>query len=34
VDIAFRALSPGLNDTTTAVMCVDYLSAILADLAD
>jgi uncharacterized membrane protein len=34
VDIALRALSPGLNDTTTAVMCVDYLSAILADLAD
>lgn len=33
VDIALRALSPSLNDVTTAVMCVDYLSAILADLA-
>jgi len=33
VDIALRALSPGINDTTTAVMCVDYLSAILARLA-
>ncbi|MEO8380655.1 MAG: DUF2254 domain-containing protein [Acidobacteriota bacterium] len=30
VDIAMRALSPGINDSTTAVMCVDYLSAILA----
>lgn len=29
-DIALRALSPGVNDTTTAVVCVDYLSAILA----
>lgn len=33
VDIALRALSPGVNDTTTAVMCVDYLTAILARLA-
>jgi uncharacterized membrane protein len=33
VDVALRALSPGINDTTTAVMCVDYLSAILARLA-
>jgi uncharacterized membrane protein len=33
VDIALKALSPGINDTTTAVMCVDYLSAILARLA-
>ncbi len=33
VDIALRALSPGVNDTTTAVMCVDYLTAILAHLA-
>jgi len=32
VDIALRALSPSVNDTTTAVMCVDYLSAILAHL--
>lgn len=33
VDIALRALSPGVNDTTTAVMCVDYLTAILSRLA-
>ncbi|WP_437231203.1 DUF2254 domain-containing protein [Planctomicrobium sp. SH661] len=33
VDIAMKALSPGINDTTTAVMCVDYLGAILAQLA-
>ena len=33
VDVALRALSPGINDTTTAVMCVDYLTAILARLA-
>lgn len=30
VDIAMKALSPGINDTTTAIMCVDYLTAILA----
>ncbi len=33
VDIALRALSPGVNDTTTAVTCIDYLSAIVARLA-
>ena len=33
VDIALKALSPSINDTTTAVMCVDYLTAILARLA-
>jgi uncharacterized membrane protein len=33
VDIALKALSPGVNDTTTAVVCVDYLSAILARVA-
>ncbi len=33
VDIALKALSPGINDTTTAVMCVDYLTAILSRLA-
>ncbi len=33
VDMALRALSPGINDTTTAVMCVDHLAAILAQLA-
>ncbi|MGD9948194.1 MAG: DUF2254 domain-containing protein [Desulfobulbus sp.] len=34
VDIAMKALSPGINDTTTAVMCVDYLTAILVQLAN
>lgn len=33
VDIALKALSPSSNDTTTAVMCVDHLSAILCRLA-
>lgn len=33
VDMALKALSPGINDTTTAVMCVDYLTAILARFA-
>lgn len=33
VDVALKALSPGINDTTTAVMCLDYLTAILARLA-
>ena len=32
VDVALKALSPGVNDTTTAVMCVDHLSAILIDV--
>ncbi len=34
VDVALKALSPGINDTTTAINCVDYLGAILARLAD
>ena len=33
VDMALRALSPSTNDTTTAVMCVDYLTTILSRLA-
>ncbi len=32
VDVAMKALSPGINDTTTAVMCVDYLAAIMTKL--
>ncbi len=32
VDIALKALSPGINDSTTAVMCVDYLTAVLRRL--
>lgn len=34
VDVALKALSPGVNDTTTAVMVIDYLTAILVHLAD
>ena len=33
VDIALKALSPGINDTTTAIMAVDYLGAIGERLA-
>jgi len=33
VGVALKALSPGINDTTTAVMCVDYLTTILARTA-
>lgn len=33
VDIALKALSPGINDTTTAVICIDHLGAILVRLA-
>ena len=34
VDIALKALSPGVNDTTTAVTCIDYLTAINLRLAN
>jgi uncharacterized membrane protein len=33
VDMAMKALSPGVNDTSTAVICVDYLTSIMARLA-
>jgi len=33
VDVALRALSPGVNDPTTAVYCVNTLSALLCDAA-
>ncbi len=33
VDIALKALSPAVNDTTTGIICVDYLSAIMVCLA-
>lgn len=33
VDMALKALSPGVNDTSTAVMCIDYLTTILTRLA-
>ncbi len=31
VDIALKALSPGVNDVTTALTCIDYLSAVLLE---
>ena len=34
VDVALKALSPGINDTTTAVMSLDYLTALLVRLCD
>lgn len=34
VDIALKALSPGINDTTTALIGIDHLGALLAQLAD
>jgi uncharacterized membrane protein len=33
VDIALKALSPGINDTTTAVNCIDKLSEIVGEIA-
>ena len=33
VEIAARALSPGVNDPFTAIGCIDWLSAALAELA-
>lgn len=33
VDISLKALSPAINDTTTAISCVDYLTSILVCLA-
>jgi uncharacterized membrane protein len=33
VDVALKALSPGINDITTALTCVDYLTTILARVA-
>jgi uncharacterized membrane protein len=32
-DIALRAISPGVNDPTTAVMCIGYLRNLLEQLA-
>lgn len=32
VDMAVKALSPGVNDTTTAVTCINYLTSILCYL--
>ncbi len=33
VDITLKALSPGINDTTTAIMAIDYLGATIERLA-
>ena len=33
LDISLKALSPGINDTGTAITCLDYLSAIFSQLA-
>lgn len=33
VEVAVRALSPGINDPFTAINCIDYLSAALSRLA-
>lgn len=33
VDVALKALSPGINDPTTATMCVDHLCALMVRLA-
>ncbi len=34
VEVAVRALSPGINDPYTAISCVNWLSAMLAKVAD
>lgn len=34
VEVAVRALSPGINDPFTAIVCVDRLGAALCELAD
>ena len=34
VDVALKALSPGVNDTTTAVTCIDWIGAVLVRLAN
>ena len=34
VEIAARALSPGVNDPFTAIACIDWLGAALTDLSD
>lgn len=34
VDVALRALSPGINDPTTAVQCIEHLGTILEMMAE
>lgn len=33
VDIALKALSPGVNETTTAISCIDFLGEIVGEIA-
>lgn len=33
VDVGLKALSPGINDTTTAVTCIEHLTALLSHCA-
>lgn len=34
VDVALKALSPGINDQTTAIMCIDRLAELIVRIAD
>lgn len=34
VDVALKGLSPGINDTTTAMIAIDHLGALIADLCE
>lgn len=34
VDVALKALSPGINDPTTAVVCIDQLGALMVRMAE
>ena len=34
VDMALRALSPGVNDQTTAIMCIDRIAELMVRIAD
>ena len=34
VDIALKALSPAINDSTTAITCIDYLTAVMILIAN
>jgi uncharacterized membrane protein len=34
VDVALKALSPGINDTTTAVMAIDHLGVVMSRLVN
>ena len=34
VEVALRALSPGINDPFTAITCIDHLGSVLCSLTD